>query len=204
MRRIVFESILSPENMDTPGTAGVPYPFALYDELALPHYTDRYDTYLFGRKTYEAVTRAAYRCAGQSPEGRQFFCTFFTLRKYVFTRGEYHVIGNGMVIRQNMAAEIRRIRGEEGKDILLCGGSKMLASLSALDLIDEYVFFIHPLLWFDWRRASTRQAGATGFHLVGDCILPSGITMLRYRSGRLAGKEGYYDRSIQNQCPSSE
>lgn len=187
MRRIIFEYLLSPFVDIRSGTVTPPYPFGMYDVLGLPSLQQRYDTLLFGRRTYEAITRLAYRCAAESEEGRQFFGEYFGLRKYVFSRAKAHVIGNGMVVRSNIASEVQRIRGESGKDILFCGGMDMLSCLSALNLVDEYLFFIRLAPGI---KARSREL-TTGFRLADQRVLTSGLTMLRYVAVHQPLKECY-------------
>lgn len=50
------------------------------------------------------------------------------------------------VIRGDLAAQIARLKQQEGKDILAHGGAEFAQSLAAAGLIDEYRLVVHPVV----------------------------------------------------------
>jgi dihydrofolate reductase len=50
------------------------------------------------------------------------------------------------IVREDVAAFVRRIKGESGRDILVMGGGELARPLFEADLIDRVGFSIHPIL----------------------------------------------------------
>lgn len=201
VRKIVFESAMSVDGYALSSHRDIPHLFSM--DTWLVGCTQRYDTLFLGRKTYERMTVSAYSNARTSDEGWGFFRTFFGLRKYVFSRRERHVIGNGMVVRDDLATEVGRIRNETGKDILFCGGTETLRDLARLDLIDEYIFFIFPVIVNRGQRVFGINGVTWNLHLVAHHATASGIVMLHYIPYHRGLQQNSYGRSIQNECRSS-
>jgi dihydrofolate reductase len=54
----------------------------------------------------------------------------------------------------DIAAHVSKLKGESGRDIHLSGGARLAQTMSRLDLVDEYRFFVHPVIsrgaaWFE-------------------------------------------------------
>ena len=93
------------------------------------------DTMVMGRKTYEVSVRMG---AGGGQAG---------VKTYVFSRTIKKRNSKKLFFVAEDAAEfVRRLKEEEGKDILVMGGGVLAKSLFEADLIDEIGFNIHPVL----------------------------------------------------------
>ena len=93
------------------------------------------DTVLMGRKTYEVAMRSGQ---GDGYPG---------VKCYVFSRTLPENPAAGVTLVRDDAAEfVRRLKGQEGKDICLMGGGELARSLLEAGLIDEIGFNIHPVL----------------------------------------------------------
>ncbi|HEX6334456.1 MAG TPA: dihydrofolate reductase family protein [Flavisolibacter sp.] len=92
----------------------------------------RYDTYLYGRKTYEAVVRMG----GVDTASRH----------YVFSKTLADVKKGFTLVRDDVKDLVSRLKQEPGKDIALFGGASLLASLLNLDLVDEISISVIPVL----------------------------------------------------------
>ena len=141
-----------------------------------------FDTLFFGRKAYE---RVAFPIV---PEGELWHpdMNLFRLggiRKYVFSRTRRHVEGNAMVIREDLASEVLRIRAEDGKDIRLCGGADILNVFSDLDLIDRYHLRVHPVLLKEGKPLFQESGYRPELKLIGEWSMDSGTTLLQYERG---------------------
>jgi dihydrofolate reductase len=139
-----------------------------------------FDTIFFGRVTYELFGLPRPVNAEQ-PEGvRKLNETLNCMRKYVFSRTLKHVAGNGMVVCENLAAEVKRIRDEDGKDIWLCGGPNIVKSFAALDLIDAYMLAVQPKAP-GWAKPLFRDAESSPLKLLEAKNLRYGVVMLHYQ-----------------------
>ena len=103
-----------------------------------------FDTIFYGRRAYERLGVIPF-LEIRSPVDVEFYSALYGMRKYVFSRTRKHVAGNGMVVWENLESEVRRIRGEEGKNIWICGGADIIKTFARLDLIDEYRITVHPV-----------------------------------------------------------
>lgn len=108
-------------------------------------FLQRFDTIFYGRVAYERFGLQLSPRSDSEAE-KEFYVNISNMRRYVFSRSRKHLPGNGMVISGNIDREVLRIKDEEGKDIWLCGGADILKSFAELDLIDEYVFCVHPVV----------------------------------------------------------
>lgn len=93
------------------------------------------DTMVMGRKTYEVAQRMG---GGVDYPG---------VTTYVFSRTiKQSDSKKTTFIADDAAAFVRRLKEEEGKDILVMGGGILAQSLFEADLIDELGFNIQPVL----------------------------------------------------------
>ncbi|AHK30752.1 riboflavin biosynthesis protein RibD [Rhodococcus opacus PD630] len=140
-----------------------------------------YDTVLVGRTTYEEMAaywpRALAEHAGT--ETNQVMAErMSTYRKLVFSRSgddpvtEWTNTDQVVVATDDeLAAYLEDLKSRPGRDIHLSGGSSFARSVLALGLVDEFYFFVYPVVspgvpWFseisdqrDLRLVSTESYG---------------------------------------------
>jgi len=93
---------------------------------------------------------------------------FNAVTKYVATSStEPLTWTNSVALRGDVAAEIARLKQEDGPNLLTQGGSVLLQTLLAHDLIDEFRFLDFPLVLGPGKRlfgqgTKTRRAEAYG------------------------------------------
>jgi dihydrofolate reductase len=93
----------------------------------------RYDTYLFGRRSYEALKALGYP---PSPG----------VRNYVFSTTLTEVDKGFTLVSGRVKDTVQRMKEEEGKDIAVYGGASLLASLLHERLVDELSIVFIPVL----------------------------------------------------------
>jgi dihydrofolate reductase len=93
----------------------------------------RYDTYLYGRKSYEAILAMGYPSAPG-------------VRHYVFSTTLSKADKNFTLVSGGVKEEVQQLKEEKGKDIALYGGAGLLAALLDLELVDEFTVVIIPVL----------------------------------------------------------
>ncbi|MGJ9412996.1 dihydrofolate reductase family protein [Aeromicrobium sp. CF4.19] len=112
----------------------------------------RFDTVLEGRATHQIGLDAGIPDA------------YPHLRHVVFSRSLPDVAPAIELVRTDPVARIRELKAEDGRDIWLCGGGKLAATL--LPEIDELVLKISPVLLGDGiplvAGGATRPMTATG------------------------------------------
>jgi dihydrofolate reductase len=99
------------------------------------------DTIIFGRVTYQMM--AEYWPSSKEPEAPMMN----ELPKIVFSRTLKKLDWkNSRLATADVAEEIGRLKRQPGKDIALFGSADLASTLMRLGLIDEYRFFVNPVV----------------------------------------------------------
>lgn len=103
------------------------------EEMDFAKQAERFDTYLFGRKTYEAVLAMGAR---PSPG----------IKHYVFSHTLAFVEDGYTLLQGPIHERVLELKQQRGKDIALYGGASLLSSLLNVQLVDEISVAIIPVL----------------------------------------------------------
>src|SRR5262249_49832274 len=107
------------------------------------------DGFLFGRVTYEGFVSywdALDPTDGSlSPANREFAELFGKKTRAVFSRTLATVDDNAILIKDDIAAEVSRLKYQPGRDLALVCGPDLFATLVQLGLIDEYRLMVLPI-----------------------------------------------------------
>ena len=138
----------------------------------------RADALLLGRKTWQ-IHGGAFE---PMPPGNPFGDALNAARKYVVstTLASASAWRNSTLIRERVADEVRRLKQEPGKNILLDGSSVLAHTLAQHDLVDEYALHVYPVVLGGGKRlfpTGTR----IDLELVESSALPTGVVFMRYR-----------------------
>jgi len=112
--------------------------------------TNRSDTALYGRVTYELMdsywpTAADYPDASQHDIEHSKW--YNNVRKIVASKTmKGKSLKNATIVSDNLSDEIRKLKNENGKDIVMFGSPSTAQSLMEENLIDDYWLFINPVL----------------------------------------------------------
>jgi dihydrofolate reductase len=130
---------------------------------------EQFDTFLLGRRTFEAMGRAGQ---AETP-GMKTFVFSRTLRQQDYP---------GVTIVAEGAEEaVAALRAEPGKDIWLFGGGSLFRSLSEAGLVDTVEVAIMPVLLGGGIPLLPAPARQTGLKLTGQKVYPkTGIVSLEY------------------------
>ena len=106
------------------------------------------DTLLLGRVTYESFA-GSWPYVPDKPdasEGEKIYARKLNaMRKIVFSRTlERAEWNNSQLLREIDPDEIRKLKEEDGKDMLIYGSVSIVQQLTALGLVDEYQLLVHP------------------------------------------------------------
>jgi dihydrofolate reductase len=181
MRKVIFESAVSIDGFIEGPNGEMDWLVFEGNCCDASAFLSGFDTIFYGRKAYEKFGVLPEITADLPQAEREFYYSLSIMRKYVFSRTEKHVAGNGMVVSENLEAEVARIREEEGKNIWFCGGADILRTFADLDLIDEYVLTIHPVVLSSGKPLFAGIKKPLNLKLINKHNLKSGVVKLRYR-----------------------
>jgi len=170
------------ENEDTDGGfkyGGWTLPY-WHDDIG-KHFDDAFshaDTMLLGRKTWQGHGAAF----DPMPEGDPFGNPMKAIHKYVVstTLQDTSLWRNSTIIRSNVVEEVRKLKQQPGKNILIDGSSVLIHTLAANDLIDEYTLHVYPITLGGGKRLFP-EGKHIGFKLIEAAPIPSGVVYMRYR-----------------------
>ena len=133
------------------------------------------DGILLGRKTYEGF--AQFWPNSTDPEAD----AMNALTKFVFS----NTLGsanwrNSRLMKGDAAAEVRKLKAEDGKDLALFGSNDLAASLAAQGLIDEYRFFVNPVILGGGTSVLRGIKDRINLKLLSAKPLWSGVVLLTY------------------------
>ena len=133
---------------------------------------------LLGRKTYEIF--AAHWPYAEGGEDDFIAKLFNRTTKYVATRSPAALTWKNSVAIHDPAAEIARLKRQEGPDLLIQGSSVLIQTLLKNDLIDEINLLVFPVVLGSGKRFFGEGAKATALKLESSKISPSGVTLNTY------------------------
>jgi dihydrofolate reductase len=141
-------------------------------------FSDPFDL-LLGRKTYDIFAAHWPKAAEQGdPTGEHFN----GINKYVASRNRDIRLDwvNSHWLGADPVAAIRRLKSEDGRNIMTQGSSDFVQTLFANDLADEIYTLVFPVLLGKGKRffGDTVQPG--GLKLISSVASPSGVTISRY------------------------
>jgi dihydrofolate reductase len=144
----------------------------------------RLDGHLLGRKTYEIFAAHWPFVEGSDPTA----ALFNRVTKYVATSSEEPLTWtNTVALRGDVAAEITRLKQEDGPTLLTQGSSVLLQTLLAHDLIDEFRLLIFPLVLGPGKRLFGQGTKPGALKLTATTVSTTGVIMSVYdRAGAIS------------------
>jgi dihydrofolate reductase len=150
------------------------------------------DALLLGRKTWQIHGGAFEPLAAGDPND----AGMNAMPKYVVstTLTTAAAWRNSILITGNVVEEVRTLKAQPGKNILIDGSSVLVHALAQHDLVDEYSLLVYPVvlgsgkkLFPDGLRLSLRLVESRPF--------PSGVVLMRYAAERPAEGGSTEERS---------
>ncbi len=141
---------------------------------------------VYGRTTYELMVPywpdIAKNPASATKSDVEYAEAFDAVEKLVFSKSLEKAEGkNSRIVRTKAEDEIRKLKQEEGKNMYL-GGVALPSYLIGLDLVDEYIFTIMPVIAGKGRRLmeGISMQEKLGLKLIGTKVSKSGSVILHY------------------------
>jgi dihydrofolate reductase len=153
------------------------YDWIIYDQeqfKELAKYWERMDTMFYGRKTYEVCVNM------QSGSKKKQKNPFAHMKHYVFSKALEKVADGFILLNGDLEKEVMKIKNEPGKDIAVFGGAALVSSLINLDLIDELVLAICPVLLGEGKPFFVNIKERKNYRLKEVKSFASGLVSLTY------------------------
>jgi dihydrofolate reductase len=135
------------------------------------------DALLLGRKTWQIHGGAFEPMAPGDPFGD----VMNAVPKYVVssTLSDASAWRNSTLITDDVVEQVRALKEQPGKNILMDGSSVLIHTLAQHDLIDEYSLLVYPVV-----LGGGKKVFADGAHLnlrlVETQSFPTGVTLIHY------------------------
>jgi dihydrofolate reductase len=181
----IFEHISLDGVIQTSGEDGDDFPYgdwtAPYRTLAgreaiIAAQGENFDL-LLGRRTYD-IWSDFWPKAPSSP----FVDAFNAATKYIAThRPESLEWGPVQSLGPDIVEGIRRIKSEDGPDVILWGSSALTSTLLEHGLADEILLIVYPVLLGMGMRFFAEGTPSRSFELVSTNGMPSGIIVSSYK-----------------------
>jgi dihydrofolate reductase len=106
------------------------------------------DTLLLGRKMTRIFIDHWENMADTQPDNPAWHLAqlIVDMRKIAFSKTATTIAGRNLEVENgDLAAVVRELKSQPGKDILVYGGADFVSSLISLNLIDEYTLIVNPV-----------------------------------------------------------
>lgn len=144
----------------------------------------RADTIILGRITYRAM--ASYwpmqsMSLLRPREDIVFADMMNTHAKIVFSKTLQSANWNNTrVVTHDIGKEIRSLKRQAGKDMIIYGSGKIVSALIHLDLVDEYQVWVHPVVLGKGKPLFPELQQSIKMKLFNTKTFSSGVVMLTY------------------------
>lgn len=129
---------------------------------------------LLGRKTYD-IFAAYWPLQGDENPFKQS-------KKYVATNQTLNTDWEGTIqLKGDAAAEIRKLKQQDGPMLQVHGSSDLIQTLLANDLVDELWLKIFPVVLGKGKRLFGEGTTPAAFKLVESTVSPSGVIVASYQ-----------------------
>jgi len=134
---------------------------------------------LLGRKTYDIfAAHWPYVTDPNEPIAQ----VFNQVRKYVASRSTPKLAwDNSELLGRDVVASLKKLKGEDGPDLLVQGSSDFLQTLWKNGLVDEFSVLIFPLVLGKGKRLFADGAAPAGLKLVKAQAYPTGVIVANYK-----------------------
>ncbi|MCA9910774.1 MAG: dihydrofolate reductase, partial [Anaerolineae bacterium] len=138
------------------------------------------DVLLLGRVTYEGFAEAWPQRTDEASGGKYFN----GVRKYVVSntldKAEWN---NSQIISGDVLEEIRKLKAQDGENLVVHGSGTLVQWLMQHDLVDTYRLLVYPVVLGEGKRLFAEGVTAT-LQLVDARTFSSGVTALIYEPAR--------------------
>jgi dihydrofolate reductase len=127
------------------------------------------DSVFMGRKSYELALSMGNV---EMPHPK--------LNEYIFSTTLKEVRSGSILIKEDVKAQVEKIKNQPGKDIWLFGGASLTASLMNLGLVDEINLAVHPIILGRGKPLLSNIKNRIGLKLISHKAYSTGLVSLTY------------------------
>jgi len=144
------------------------------------------DTALYGRGTYE-IMEAYWPTAADQPNATkhdmEHSAWYNSVQKVIVSKTlKSSQVKNAKLISENLLDEIRTLKKEKGKEIVLFGSPELTRFLTDENLIDEYWLFINPIILGQGNLLFNNLSHKIKLKLLTSKTFDSGVVCLHYET----------------------
>ena len=145
--------------------------------------TNSVDTFLLGRFTGEGMA-VYWPTVASNPESNEeekwMAERLNNWPKVVFSRHITHIDWTNVRVASDIVEEVKELKQEPGKDIMLYGGAGIVSSFIRENLIDEYHLFINPVVIGTGKTIFADVKDTMNLKLVNSIRSTTGIVIFHY------------------------
>lgn len=138
-------------------------------DYGMQEFFGRVDAIFLGRKSYELVKNMPAEATGM-PQ----------MTEFVFSNSLESLEGDRILVKGDLAEQVRAIKNQPGKDIWLFGGAALTSSMLNLGLIDELWLSVHPVILGAGKPLFQGIDGRKHLKLLDVKHYDTGLVSLRY------------------------
>ena len=148
---------------------------------------------LLGRKTYE-IFAGYWPYYDETGSAGRIAKLFKRIKKYVVTRsGDVDTSWQGSVLLRDIAG-VKRLREEDGPNLVTQGSTELVHALLANDLVDVISIFTIPVVLGGGKKLFADGSAAHSYKLTGSRVSSTGLTVAHYeRDGEIQVGDTAYD-----------
>lgn len=148
------------------------------DDMNFDGFLSSIDTIFYGRVSYDMWGNFQPDSSASEAE-KSVWSSVHSKKKYVFS-STLKQDGNATFITSDLVEKVNEIRRQEGKDIWLYGGAKLITTFIGLGLIDVYRISIHPIVLGAGKPLFENVQKRIDLNLVEANIFKSNVVQLIY------------------------
>ena len=135
---------------------------------------------LLGRKTYDIF--AAHWPYTTDPGDQPIADVFNRVTKYVASRSKPKLSwNNSQLLGSDVVASLKKLKSEDGPDLLVQGSSDFLQTLWKAGLVDEFSVLMFPVVLGKGKRLFGDGATPSGLKLLKSQAHPTGVIVANYK-----------------------
>ena len=177
MRKVIVSNLVTLDGYIARPNGDIDW-FVTNDEFFedTPDQLDEADTLLYGRVTYQGMA-SYWPTAPSDPIADRMNRFAKVVFSKTLTSADWN---NSRLVKTDLGDEVRRLKGQPGKDMLIFGSGQIVAALTNLGLIDEYRIFLNPVVIGGGISMFAGVDKTVKLKLLASKPLKSGVVVLTY------------------------
>lgn len=150
------------------------------DDMNFDAFIASIDTIFYGRVSYDAWGNFQPE-ESTSPAEKLMWEGIHAKNKFVFS-SQKRQDEKARFITSDIVKEVAEIKNQDGKDIWLYGGAKLIKTFINLGLIDIYKISVHPIVLGSGKPLFEDLKERIGLKFIDNRVFKSGVVELTYES----------------------